>query len=85
MANIMKNCTLLEPNYVGWKYRVDLYIQFYDYSSFKSECPPKPNEELVESDKISYNKWIEEDNKMKIFKVWKKVQCPCGKLMGKIY
>ena len=53
MANIMKNCTLLEPNYVGWKYRVDLYIQFYDYSSFKSECPPKPKEELVESDKIS--------------------------------
>ena len=62
----MKNCTLSEPNYAGWKYRVDLYMQFYDYSSFKSKCPPKPNEELVESDKISYNKWIEANNKMKI-------------------
>ena len=31
------------------------------------EHPPKPNEESVESDKISYIKWIEADNKMKIF------------------
>ena len=30
------------------------------------ERPPKPNEEFVESDKISYSKWIEVDNKMKI-------------------
>ena len=31
------------------------------------ERPPKPNEEFVESDKISYSKWIEANNKMKIF------------------
>ena len=42
-------------------------MRFYDYSSsFKLECPPKPNEESVKSDKISYSKWIEADNKMKI-------------------
>ena len=29
--------------------------------------PPMPNEEFVESDKISYSKWIEANNKMKIF------------------
>ena len=59
MADIMKNCILLSPNYAKWKYGVDLYMQFYDYSSsFKS------NEESIESDKISYSKWIEADNKM---------------------
>ena len=36
-------------------------MSFYDYSSSF-----KPNEEFVESDKISYSKWIEADNKMKI-------------------
>ena len=39
----------------------------YDYSSsFKSKCLPTPNDESIESDKISYSKWIEADNKMKI-------------------
>ena len=42
-------------------------MRFYDYSSsFKSECPPKPNEESVKSNKISYSNWIEADNKMRI-------------------
>ena len=68
MADIMKNCRLSRPNYAEWKRRVDLYMGFYDYSHcIKSECPPKPNEESVESDKLSYNKWIEADNKMKFF------------------
>ena len=68
MADIMKNCTLSGPNYAEWKCRVDLYLWFYDYSHcIKSECPPKSNEESIESDKISYNKWIEVDNKMKFF------------------
>ena len=59
MADIMKNCTLSGPNYTKWKCRVDFYMGFYDYSHcIKSECPPKPNEEFVESDKLSYNKWI---------------------------
>ena len=31
------------------------------------DCPPKPIEESVESNKISYSKWIEANNKMKIF------------------
>ena len=68
MADIMKNCRLSRPNYAEWKRRVDLYMGFYDYSHYiKSKCPPKPNEEPVESDKLSYNKWIEANNKMKIF------------------
>ena len=68
MADIMKNCRLSRPNYAEWKRRVDLYMGFYDYSHcIKFECPPKPNEESVEFDKLSYNKWIEADNKMKIF------------------
>ena len=55
----MKNCTLSGPNYAEWTRRVYLYMGFYDYSHcIKSECPPKPNEEFVESDKLSYNKWI---------------------------
>ena len=61
MDNIMKNCILSRPNYAKWKYRVDLYMRFYDYSSSF-----KPNDESVESDKISYSLWIEADNKMKI-------------------
>ena len=35
--------------------------------SFKLVCPPMPNEESVESDKISYNKWIETNNKNENF------------------
>ena len=50
MANIMKNCILLSPNYAKWKYRVDLFMRFYDYSSSF-----KPIEESIESDKISYS------------------------------
>jgi len=50
MANIMKNCILLCPNYTKWKYWVDLYMRFYDYSSSF-----KPNEESIKSDKISYS------------------------------
>jgi hypothetical protein len=68
MADIMKNCTLSGPNYVEWKRRVDLYMGFYGYGScIETECPTEPNEESVESDKISYNKWIEANNKMKYF------------------
>ena len=60
MANIMKNYILSKPNYAKCKYRVDLYIRFYDYSSsFKT------NEESIELDKVSYSKWIEANNKMK--------------------
>jgi hypothetical protein len=59
MADIMKNCTLYGPNYAEWKRRVDLYMGFYGYSScIKTKCPTEPNEESIESDKISYNKWI---------------------------
>ena len=56
----MKKSILLRPNYAKWKYKVDLYMWFYDYSS-----PFKPNKESVESDKIPYSKWTEADNKMK--------------------
>ncbi|GMY19600.1 retrotransposon gag domain-containing protein, partial [Fagus crenata] len=68
MADIMKNCMLSGPNYAEWKRRVDLYMGFYGYGScIKTECPTEPNEESVESVKISYNKWIEANNKMKYF------------------
>uniref|UniRef100_A0A2N9EYJ2 Integrase catalytic domain-containing protein n=1 Tax=Fagus sylvatica TaxID=28930 RepID=A0A2N9EYJ2_FAGSY len=68
MVDIMKNYTLSGPNYAEWKRRVDLYMGFYGYGScIKTECPTEPNEESVESDKISYNKWIEANNKMKYF------------------
>ena len=59
LATILKENKLVGPNYIDWKYNLDIVLTAEEYKYvLTEECPPKPDDDAGEDEKNAYKKWI---------------------------
>ncbi|KAH0724966.1 hypothetical protein KY284_000831 [Solanum tuberosum] len=68
LSTILGQNKLEGSNYVYWRRNLDIVLTAEEYKFVLHEkCPPKPNEQSSDEDKLAYEKWRKADEMMRCY------------------